>query len=253
MDPKLELAARLDPSFLMELAGFPSVDPWQATALRSGARRLLLLAARQTGKSTTTAFIALHDALFRDDSLILLVSRSARQSGELFRRMMEGYEALGRPVESVRELAHSLELGNGSRIIALPSDPATIRCFSGVWAVIIDEAAQCSDDIMPALAPMLGTTGGRLLALSTPYGKRGFFHELWNNGDPSWERHRSVATECPRISREFIEEQRRLLGQRMFDQEMCCEFVEMEGQLFPQDAIDRAFTDTDSVSVLQGF
>jgi hypothetical protein len=252
MDPMLELAARLDPSYLMELAGFEP-DPWQRAALRSEAERLLLLCSRQVGKSTCTAFIALHDALFRDGSLILLVSRSARQSGELFRKVMEGYDALGRPVEAARELALSLELTNGSRIIALPSDPATIRCFSGVRMVIIDEAAQCDDSIMPALMPMLGVSGGRFLALSTPYGKRGFFFEAWAGGDPAWERHRSTATECPRISPGFIEEQRRLLGQRMFDQEMCCEFVGMAGQLFPQDAIDKAFADTDSVPVLQGF
>jgi hypothetical protein len=252
MDPATELAIRLDPALLMEAAGF-DLDPWQCRALRSEAKRLLLLAARQTGKSTTTSFIALHGALFRPGSLILLVSRSERQSLELFRKVVEGYDAVGRPVEPVRELASSLELSNGSRIIALPSDPGTIRCFSGVWMVIVDEAAQCTDDIMPALVPMLGVSDGRLLLLSTPFGRRGFFHEAWAGGDPSWERHRSVASECPRIKAEFIEEQRRLLGQRMFDQEMCCEFVEMAGQLFPQDAIDRAFTDTDSVAVLQGF
>jgi hypothetical protein len=237
----------------MELAGFLAVDPWQRDVLRSRAKRLILLAARQTGKSTTTAFIALNEALFRPESLILLVSRSSRQSEELFRKVIEGYDALGRPVEPVRELTFSLELANGSRITALPSDPATIRCYSGVWMVVIDEAAQCTDDIMPALVPMLGTSGGRLLLLSTPYGKRGFFHEIWTGGDPNWERHGSTAVECPRIPAEFVEEQRRLLGQRMFYQEMCCEFVEIAGQLFPQDAIDRAFADTDHVPILQGF
>jgi hypothetical protein len=69
----MTLAIRLDPSLLMEAAGFHP-DPWQRHALRSEAKRLLLLAARQTGKSTTTSFIALHGALFRPGSLILLVS-----------------------------------------------------------------------------------------------------------------------------------------------------------------------------------
>jgi hypothetical protein len=119
--------------------------------------------------------------------------------------------------------------------------------------IVVDEAAQCTDDIMPALLPMLGTSGGRLLMLSTPFGRRGFFFEAWAGGDPAWERHRSVAAECPRIPAAFVEEQRRLLGRRMFEQEMCCEFVEVEGQLFPQDAIDRAFTDTDRIPILTGF
>jgi hypothetical protein len=249
----MTLAVQLDPSLLMEAAGLDP-DPWQRRALRSKARRLLLLAARQTGKSTTTGFIALNEALFRPESLILLVSRSERQSLELFRKVVDGYEVLGRPVEAVRQLAHSLELVNESRIIALPSDPATIRCYSGPWMVVVDEASQCSDNIMPALTPMLGTSGGRLLLLSTPYGRRGFFHELWTNGDPAWERHRSTAVECPRIPAEFLEEQRRLLGPRMFGQEHECEFVEATGQLFSAESIDRCFVGPDEqVPILAGF
>jgi hypothetical protein len=99
MSPAFELGLRLDPSLIMELAGFPSVDPWQRAALRSEAKRLLLLAARQTGESTTTSLIALHAALFRPGSLVLLVSRSERQAVELFRKLMAAYDALGRPVE----------------------------------------------------------------------------------------------------------------------------------------------------------
>jgi len=253
MSPTRELAIRLDPSLLMSAAGFDP-DPWQCCALRSQADRLLLLASRQSGKSTCTSFIALNEALFRDDSLILLVSRSERQSGELFRKVMVAYNALDRPVEATRELTFSLELANGSRVISLPGDPATVRCFSGVRLLIADEAAQCLDAIFTATLPMLGVSRGRLLCLSTPHGRRGWFWEQWTAGDPVWERIVSRATECPRIDPAFLAEQRRMLGPRMYSQEHECEFVETTGQLFSSESIDRCFVGDDGrVPILTGF
>ena len=74
-----DLACALDPAtFAASLGIVP--DPWQAAVLRSPAKRTLLLCSRQSGKSTTTAVLALHRAVYRANSLILLVSPSLRQS-----------------------------------------------------------------------------------------------------------------------------------------------------------------------------
>src|SRR6266568_7055514 len=62
-------------------------DLWQASVLRSTAPWLLLNCCRQSGKSTTTAIVALHSALF-DPGLVLLVSPSLRQSKELFSKVI---------------------------------------------------------------------------------------------------------------------------------------------------------------------
>jgi hypothetical protein len=242
------MACRLDPSLLMELAGLRP-DPWQRRALRSTARRALILAARQTGKSECVSIIALREAIFNPGSLVLLVSRSARQSLELFRRVTVNYERMGRPVECVKLLASSLTLRGGSRILALPGKPETIRCFTPDM-VVIDEAALCVDAVYTSLLPMLGASGGSLWAISTPFGMRGTFFSFWSGGDPLWERHKSVATECPRISESFIEEQRRTLGQIMFEQEMLCEFKNAIGQCFSTASIESAFRD---IPALSGF
>src|SRR5258708_33655055 len=61
-------------------------DEWQAGVLRSTARKSLLLCSRQSGKSTTVALRALHDALYAAPAMVLMVSPSQRQSGELFRK-----------------------------------------------------------------------------------------------------------------------------------------------------------------------
>jgi hypothetical protein len=253
LDPATELAIRLDPSLLMELAGFDP-DPWQCRALRTESKRLLLLASRQSGKSTCTALIALHEALFRPGSLVLLIARAERQSLELLRKVVGAYDSLGRPVAAVRELQSSLELANGSRIIALPGEnAATIRCYSGVTTAIIDEAAQALDAIFIAIMPMLGVSNGRLLCLSTPFGKRGWFFEQWVGTDPAWERIVSRAVDCPRISAEFLEEERRMLGPAMYSQEQECQFLESEGQVFSAESIAAVFQGAEDGPVLLGF
>jgi hypothetical protein len=252
MDPQLELACRLDPAVLMDAVGLEP-DPWQARALRSTADRMLLLCARQLGKSRVTSLIALHQALFTPDSTTLLLAPSLRQSQELFAKVMWGYGKLDRPVPAARELALSLELVNGSRIITLPGDEGTVRGFSAVNLVIIDEAARVSDALLPGVAPMLAISRGRLLLLSTPFGRRGVFFDTWESGDPTWERIQVRADECPRIDPAFLAEQRRLLGPRWFAQEYESQFVEADDQVFSAESIAAVFREADNTAILQGF
>ncbi|HEV3311520.1 MAG TPA: terminase family protein [Chloroflexota bacterium] len=233
--PINSLAIALDPALLMAELALPP-DPWQRDALRSESKRMLLLASRQSGKSTTTACLALHTALYRCNSLILLFAPSQRQSTELFRKVLAFYYALGRPVRATREMATSLELVNGSRIVSLPGDPVTVRCYSGVWMAIVDEAALVIDGLFAAVMPMLAVSRGRMICLSTPFGRRGWFHEAWESTG-TWHRIKAKATECPRIDPEFLEEQRGLLGPRYYCQEYECEFVEAIDQVFSTESI----------------
>ena len=114
-----DLALALDPARLMHAGGLLP-DRWQRDLLRSAASRLLLLCCRQSGKSTTTAVLALHTALYEPGALILLLSPSLRQSQELFRKVQDAYRALGSPTPLQAESALRFEMDNGSRIIALP-------------------------------------------------------------------------------------------------------------------------------------
>src|SRR5262245_43322633 len=119
------LSLLLDPAKLFELRGW-TPDPWQRDLLRSKSPRILLNCSRQAGKSTTIAALALHTALFHPNSLVLLLSRAQRQSSELFRKVIDFYKTLSRPVSADAETTLSLELVNGSRVIALPSQEETI-------------------------------------------------------------------------------------------------------------------------------
>ena len=228
-----------DPSNLFTLAGQPP-DPWQAALLRSPSKRLLLLCNRQAGKSTTAGKLALREALLHPPALVLLLSPSLRQSAELFRKVLDSFSALGRPAAVTYESVLRIEFTNGSRILSLPADEKNIRGFSGAAMLVIDEAARVEDALYYAVRPMLAVSGGKLVALSTPFGKRGWFYQEWH-GQNAWERVRVTADQCPRIPKEFLEEEKRTLGPEWYAQEYECSFTSGSGMpLFPSEWLDRA-------------
>jgi hypothetical protein len=213
-------------------------DEWQANALRSNASRLLLNCHRQAGKSTIADVAAVHRALYTPKSLVLIVSPTQRQSGELLRLVVAFYRTLGKPIDPEAENALSLVLENGSRVISVPGSETNIRGYTADL-IIVDEAARVSDDLYAAVSPMLAVSKGRLVAMSTPAGKRGWFYDA--SESERWERHTVRATECPRIPAEFLEEERATLGELAFRQEYLCEFVDAAGAAFSGDDISAIF------------
>src|SRR5262245_55339767 len=177
-----DLVWALDPARLMAACGW-TPDPWQAAVLRSSASRRLMLCSRQAGKSSVAAALALHTACYAPGALILLLSPSLRQSQELFKKVQDAYRLLGNPASLQAESALRLEMKSGSRIISLPGTEPTVRGYSGVDLLVIDEAARVLDELYYSVRPMLAVSGGRLLALSTPFGKRGWFHQEYTEGE----------------------------------------------------------------------
>jgi hypothetical protein len=236
-----DLKLALDRVAFAQKAGLKP-DPWQRDLLRSSSDRVLLNCCRQSGKSTMTAIVVLHRALYHPGSLILCLAPALRQSQELFGKVLDFYRNLGRPVSPAVERKLSLELENGSRIVTLPGSEKTIRGFSGTSLLVLDEAARVEDELYFAVRPMLAVSGGALMMLSTPYGKRGVFYEEWTGGH-GWERYEVPASQCPRISEEFLEEERASLPPFIFRQEYECSFEETEDQVFSADLVDRAVSE----------
>jgi hypothetical protein len=235
--PSVLAQVREDPARILSLAGL-TPDPWQAELLRSPSPEVLLLCSRQVGKTTVVGAKALHTALVRP-SLVLILSASERQASELLQQhVIRLYNTLGQPVPPAREpSALALHLANGSRIIALPENPRTVRTYASVSLLVIDEAAQVPDELYFTLRPMLAVSGGRIMALSTPFGRRGWLYEEWRGVEP-WKRVRVKASECPRISADFLARERRALGPRWFAQEYECQFMEAAGAVFSSADID---------------
>jgi hypothetical protein len=225
-----DLKLALDRVSFAQKAGLEP-DQWQRDLLDSSSDRVLLNCCRQSGKSTMTAIVALHRALYHPGSLILCLAPALRQSQELFGKVLGFYRDLDRPILAQAERRLSLELENESRIVTLPGTEKTIRGFSGAALLIVDEASRVADDLYFAVRPMLAVSGGSLMMLSTPYGKRGVFFEEWNQGE-GWERYEVPARECPRISASFLQEEKRALPARVYRQEYECSFEDTEDQVF---------------------
>jgi hypothetical protein len=214
-------------------------DPWQERLLHSEDDRILLNCCRQSGKSTMSALIALHKALTEPESLVLCLAPSERQSKELFAKVANFYRSVHQAPHAHSDRKLGMQLANGSRIEALPGTEKTIRGFSGATLLIVDEAARVDDELYFATRPMLAVSGGALMLLSTPFGKRGIFYEEWTGGH-GWDRYEVPARECPRIPAEFLEEERRAVPSWVFRQEYECSFEETEDQVFTTDMIERA-------------
>ena len=208
-------------------------DAQQARVLQPGVTRGLLNCTRQWGKSTVVAVKAVHHAYTQPKRLVVVCSPSLRQSREFCRKVLEFLKLLG---------INSLDLPNGSRIVGLPANENTIRGFSAATLLLIDEAARVSDGLYAAAKPMLATTNGEIWLMSTPHGTRGFFHREWMDALSSWERVCVTAAECSRIVPQFLDEERRSLGELRYRQEYCCEFLEDGQTAFNSQWIETAFS-----------
>jgi hypothetical protein len=212
-----------------------SLDPWQELALKTSSKQSIWNICRQGGKSSIAALKSLHKSIYTPGSLTLMISKSERQSGELYRKFLKYYDQLDTKPSVPEDKALSCTLSNGSRVIALPGVEDSIRCYSSVNLIIEDEAAYVPDALYQALRPMLAISHGDIILMSTPNGRQGHFYETFTCTDPTWFKLTVTADKCPRISEEFLQNERLNMPESKFRQEYFCEFISMDGSLFSSD------------------
>lgn len=202
----------------------------------------MLLCTRQFGKSSVTAAKGAHHGATRREALILVTSPGERQSTELLLKIKRTLRETG-VAEIKRETATTLELTNGSRYFALPGQEHTIRGFSAVTLLIVDEAARVPVSLYEAVGPMMAVSKGQTMLLSSAWFKTGFFWEQWSQEGDRWRKFRVTALECPRIDRAWLERERltTYAGRpKAFDREFMCEFQELEGVALSLEHFDKA-------------
>jgi len=236
----LDLAAGLSPVQFAAGLGFEA-EPWQRELLVSSARRLVLNCARQVGKTTIVATRALHTAVYRRDSLVLIFSPSQRQSDEMLLRIKAMYRTLGRAKAS-KDSGSELLLENGSRILSLPGTEGTSRGFAAARLVILDEAARVDDEIFASVLPMVASDGA-LMALSTPWGRRGWFFELHQDVQNGWEKHKVTCYESGQYTPERIAEMKSTVGSFMFASDYECVFGDTDSQMFGTEIVRACMSD----------
>lgn len=275
--------AELDPATIFRANGLEP-DPAQLELLACEDRNVLVLWTRQfAGKSQTAAALLLHHAIANlgkqgRGSTALVFSAGQREAIELLRKVkhlrygllhqrMGGggrwrpksvakdvklYESmaagadLSEPYAAAKDAQTMLELENGSRIISLPANSkATVGYTADL--LVLDEAKIVPDDLFRSVRPMLATTGGRFIALSTPLGQRGWFYEAckqcWEavakGLPPPYRLFKRTCWDCPRLDRGFLEQERRMIGDYWFRQEYEVEFLSPMGAVFRQEDVER--------------
>jgi phage terminase large subunit-like protein len=218
-----------------------TLTDWQRDFLASDHPRRLLLCCRQSGKSTMAAVEALHVALTEPNSLVVILAPSEKQAKETFGKVAAFYRRVGEilPAESYRKTG--LQLSNGSRIETSAGTEKTTRGFSSVRLLIVDEASRIDDDLYFAIRPMLAVSGGTLVMLSTPFGRRGVFYEEWTEGK-GWQKFKVTVDDLPDdwylpSKAEYLAEERETLPNRIIRQEYYCYFVETDEQVFSEELI----------------
>ena len=230
-------------TFCRETLGLP-LDEWQATFVDDPGKRKAVLGARQCGKSTAVAGMAVHRMLSQPECKVIVVAASKRQSALLVEKCKWMLRKAGiRKVPGDGANAHSVVLWNGSTIVGLPCSAPTIRGFTADL-LVMDEAAYIPDVVYAASRPMLAATQGDLVVMSSAHEPVGFFWELMTRErGTNWLRKVVKARDVPRFSAEFLAEERRELGHEVYSREYDCEFGDVGSGIFQRAVVQKALSD----------
>ena len=222
-------------------AGGLTPDPWQARYLNDAHPRQTILACRRAGKTAASAAKTLGHCLTTPNALAMVFSPTHRQSKEFCREVAKFERGLSGTPKRVRTNQDEIEWANGSRLLSLPDSHEGVVGFTPTW-IVIDEASRVSDPLYKSVRPMLAL-GASLTAISTPFGQRGWFFEIWDTPKrlDLFHHWRVTHEQCPRVSAEFLAEELMELGERWFNQEWNTVFTDAVGAVFSKDVIDAAF------------
>jgi hypothetical protein len=222
-----------------------TLDDWQRRVLSAPHRRKICLVSRQGGKGLVASLTATEKMLADPGSKTIILTPTEEQSKRLLSRIKEGYARLSTAPRIITDLGTEFRLINGSRVLAMPGSETSVRGIDAVDLLLVDEAALVPDDLYAAVRPMLATTNGPELDFSTPHGKRGWFYRSWVRATtPPVPGHmlavKVTADQIPRISPEFLANERSELGDFVFQQEYLMEWLDDETQVFASDLIAAA-------------
>ena len=272
---RLALLESGDPSYYLGKLGTQPYD-WQDDVLHRGSNRVCLLAPRQSGKSLIVAGQACHTAKTIPGSLTVIIAPKLNQATETARKVKD-FIAMDKELHMVRSNDALAELDTGSRILCLAATENAPRGYSAPDLIILDEAARIPDEVYAAVRPQLTTnSGAKLLILSTPFGRSGFFWRAWNKEKywkkirvetgfkidrtsgglrivpddvdikaqkKKWEKKKVHYYLSPHHKASWLQEELDTVGEWWFSQEYGIEFKESVENLFDFDDIRAAFSD----------
>ena len=217
------------------------LDNWQKEVL-STKGNLVLCSGRQVGKSTIIAMKAGEYAVNNPNKMVLVIASVERQAFLLFEKVLsyihDNYKNMIKKGKD-RPTKATLRLKNGSQIRCVPTGLSGygIRGFT-IDQLYADEAAFIPEDVWSAVTPMLATTGGDIILLSTPHGREGYFYRCFS--DDSFTKLHISSEECDRIPKDFLEKEKERMSKLQYAQEYLGQFLDELRQFFPDDVIKKS-------------
>ena len=143
---------------------------------------------RQTGKSTTVVSYLLHYAIFNDSINIGILANKAKIAMDLLGRLHTSYENLPKWMQQgiIAWNKGSLELDNGSKILAASTSASAVRGMS-FNILFLDEFAfvpnHVADDFFASVYPTISSgTSTKVIIVSTPRGMN-HFYRMWHDAE----------------------------------------------------------------------
>lgn len=200
---------------------------------------------RKIGVSETILRILAHRAFFDYAGHdIMIVAQREPQAKKLMSRLQgSDIQYSGQMFDNpllrdyvVKKNELELVLSNGTHFWAFPSTASSFRGPDRVKAIFLDEAAHFDiledEKIYTALSPNLINTKGDMFIVSTPNGRRGFFHRLYAESSDftKFTLPYTVALGALIDQKEIDQERRNNL---LFEQEYGCQFLSTRSAAFP--------------------
>src|SRR3990167_10744184 len=227
-----------------------NLDGWQKEVLEHKGNKVIC-SGRQTGKSTVVSMLAAKFALSHDNKHVLIVSVTEDQAKEMLDKIYDYiYTIFPKAIKKSKQHTNKekITLTNGSliRTKAVGQGGKGARGFT-IDMLIADEAAFMPEDVWPAVTPMLLTTGGDIVLISTPCGRKNFFFKCYN--DPQFRvwhidtmdiiEKREVSETWTQFQRdkalEYFKSEEYRLSKNEFAQEYRGLFVEDLTQFYPDE------------------
>ena len=233
------LRAPPDPVAWAERVSGLTLDPWQRKVLLSSATYFLFNCSRQVGKTEIVSLKAAYRARFLGRKVVA-IAPSLHQSSKIRQRAHRYLLADGASFSVANAI--TLELTTGGSVVSLPGDRPDLSARSETTDdLIVDEASRVKDALITAVTPTTATRPDATVTyLSTPAGKRGAFYRAWQDPKGKWEKYSIKATECSRISREFLEQQKNDLGV-LYQQEFECAFIADSAAVLDPALVEKIF------------
>ena len=220
-----------------------SLEPWQVDVI--GAKgNVVVRSGRQAGKSTAISIKAGDYAMKNPKKEVLIIAAVERQAFLLFDKVLNyilGVDKYFIKKGKDRPTKSRIKLTNGSVIRCLPTGLSGmgIRGFT-IDLLIADEAAFIPEEVWTAVTPMLAITKGKIILLSTPFGRQGYFYRAYT--DPNFQTFHVSAEDCPRKDDKFLAQEKERMTELQYAQEYLGEFVDELRQFFPSDLIRKTMT-----------